>query len=934
MIQMLHQRKFSFLAIFVAIMFFGGTASGQITYIWQGATNSPLSLAANWAPARTTPLADDILVFNNGLTQNVTVSNATVGRVVLSANTNITFDGEDNVVVLTISNPGLALDIQAGSTLTLRGYNIPGTQSLTIAFAGAGNIATIAGTLNLSAPPAAGDDFGNYNATNSTTTVSGTIVNNGGVVTSTAANLIFSATGAFVHAREGGSVPLATWDAASTLTVSGTVATAPANLAQAFGNFIWNNPAQTIAVTFAPISIGGALSVNAGTGSLLLSGSPINVGGDLSVSGGTLRISGPGIEANKEVNVLGNVDISGGTLLLSAATSGASTLNVTGNFSHTAGVISELGTTGTINFIGTTPQLFTSGTGSVLGTVNYRVISGAILQMAGATTKVEGNDFRILAGGKLGIRSADGITTAPTLLGNILTTTRLYNGTGIYEYNGTVAQNIGTGFPNNLTGSLIINSASTVTMDILRNFNNATLNLQSGVFAAGTNFTINGGNAFIVRSGGSMTGTIGGAGEYNITYTGASKSAGAELTFGFAPATRIRNMTVNLDAGAAVTFTQDAWIRQVLTLTSGNLNTSGTARLGLTSAATCPFGGTAVSHVDGPILREPGTVAFTYPVGDGGIYLPVAISGTTGPITSALPAGSSFQVQAFRANSKVTVGTALTAPLLSTSACIYWDISRLAGAGNVRVWLGIDQVDVCNAAPFLLSDLRVAHWEAPTPSWVSYGAIGTNLTFQNGASFMGSSIGISTFSPFTIGSVTAALPVELSNFSAARNGNDVKLSWTTQSERNNAYFDVQRSADGVGFSSIGKVNGAGNSSLAVNYNFTDNNPLAGRSYYRLRQVDYDEQFAYSPIVSVNGGESKALSVYPNPVADQMMVQYPKAFKGAGYRVIAMDGRVMKSGILQENSNQMIINTSSLNRGSYILVINNNGDQYQQKIQKQ
>ena len=103
---------------------------------------------------------------------------------------------------ITLSNPGTALDVQVGSTLALRGENAGGTRTLTLAFSGAGNTATIAGTLILDAPPPSNDDYGAYDATNSTTTVTGTIKkvmdvssNQGGVIIQLLQTLIFGATG-------------------------------------------------------------------------------------------------------------------------------------------------------------------------------------------------------------------------------------------------------------------------------------------------------------------------------------------------------------------------------------------------------------------------------------------------------------------------------------------------------------------------------------------------------------------------------------------------------------------------------------------------------------------------------------------------------------------------------------------------------------------
>ncbi|MGL6269287.1 MAG: T9SS type A sorting domain-containing protein, partial [Chitinophagaceae bacterium] len=145
---------------------------------------------------------------------------------------------------------------------------------------------------------------------------------------------------------------------------------------------------------------------------------------------------------------------------------------------------------------------------------------------------------------------------------------------------------------------------------------------------------------------------------------------------------------------------------------------------------------------------------------------------------------------------------------------------------------------------------------------------------------------------------------------------------------------VQRSANGVSFLTIGKINGAGNSSQTIRYEFIDAKPLEGRNYYRLRQVDFDNKFAISVIVSENMQSQYSVSIYPNPFSEQLFVQYPKATKGSGYKVLAIDGHVTKSGNLSENSTQMKINLEGLKSGNYILIIYNNGKQYHQRIVKQ
>jgi len=113
------------------------------------------------------------------------------------------------------------------------------------------------------------------------------------------------------------------------------------------------------------------------------------------------------------------------------------------------------------------------------------------------------------------------------------------------------------------------------------------------------------------------------------------------------------------------------------------------------------------------------------------------------------------------------------------------------------------------------------------------------------------------------------LPVELSSFTATVNNKLVDLLWTTQTEKNNSRFDIERSDDAVTFKKIAsektKASG-GNSMVPLKYVSSDPSPLASTNYYRLKQVDNDETFVNSKIISVTyvkEGNIKFI-VYPNP----------------------------------------------------------------------
>nr|WP_294861699.1 T9SS type A sorting domain-containing protein [uncultured Fluviicola sp.] len=109
------------------------------------------------------------------------------------------------------------------------------------------------------------------------------------------------------------------------------------------------------------------------------------------------------------------------------------------------------------------------------------------------------------------------------------------------------------------------------------------------------------------------------------------------------------------------------------------------------------------------------------------------------------------------------------------------------------------------------------------------------------------------------------LPVELVSFDATLTDRKVVLSWQTQSEFNSNYFDVLRSDDGQNWTSIGTVPASGSSQTTIDYSLTDGSPLTGVSYYRLKQVDMNNDFHLSDIRSINNSiKVNQVKVYPNP----------------------------------------------------------------------
>src|SRR6185369_13902085 len=99
----------------------------------------------------------------------------------------------------------------------------------------------------------------------------------------------------------------------------------------------------------------------------------------------------------------------------------------------------------------------------------------------------------------------------------------------------------------------------------------------------------------------------------------------------------------------------------------------------------------------------------------------------------------------------------------------------------------------------------------------------------------------------------------------------VRLDWTTASEINNSYFTIERSLDGIAYEEIGRVEGAGNSTYDISYNYTDQSPSAHATiYYRLKQTDFDGKHeTFDPdFVNFDSRSSKfeVTSFGPNPFA--------------------------------------------------------------------
>lgn len=181
----------------------------------------------------------------------------------------------------------------------------------------------------------------------------------------------------------------------------------------------------------------------------------------------------------------------------------------------------------------------------------------------------------------------------------------------------------------------------------------------------------------------------------------------------------------------------------------------------------------------------------------------------------------------------------------------------------------------------------------------------------------------------TYTSTLAVLPVELVAFNATANGSSVELSWETASETNNEGFSIEYSRLGGadhGFTEQAFVKGAGTTLESQQYAFTVDGLSAGRYAFRLRQVDLDGAFEYSPQVeaSVSLSQPFLLSTpYPNPVRDRVSLEVA-ARQNQRVTVSVYDTRgrrvavIFDDGLEADESVPLTYDASGLAAGVYVV----------------
>ncbi len=429
-------------------------------------------------------------------------------------------------------------------------------------------------------------------------------------------------------------------------------------------------------------------------------------------------------------------------------------------------------------------------------------------------------------------------------------------------------------------------------------------------------------------------------------------STAQSITGNFDGSNSIGNLTINNTSSTGVTIANGVGnrvrVNNKLTLTDGVLYSDVPAlanpivpqELLILSSSATVSGASNASHVDGAIRKESiaTNASFAFPVGDNGYYAPASINS---------PSVLTNWTVMYRNTTAPRIANISGDFDDEVSDKEYWVMDGAASGvtANVSVTYGT-QSGVTNATGLVLALLKdlVAGSGFNNDTWSRLEAnnSGSNNSFGT----------VSTVNPisFSTDIVTlgeqapTALPVELINFTVKLDVNArAILNWQTASEIDNDYFEIQKSVDGTDYLAIGQIDGNGNSADLISYQFIDRSPYIGLSYYRLKQVDFDGAFEFSPVISVkNDGnyannQSLKAMVVPNP-SSQSELTFVLKSQYAGtpiqYRIVDIQGNVAGSQVVATESNEETVSVKidrELSPGLYFIFITQGNQTISKKV---
>ncbi|MFD2717692.1 alpha-amylase family glycosyl hydrolase [Hymenobacter monticola] len=367
---------------------------------------------------------------------------------------------------------------------------------------------------------------------------------------------------------------------------------------------------------------------------------------------------------------------------------------------------------------------------------------------------------------------------------------------------------------------------------------------------SGASLSLAAGSTWQVSGNVTAAGSIGGSGTLEL-----NGSVEQTLSTGGSTALAITNLKIN--NAANVRLLSPVSVSDALTFTAGHLVVDSQS-LTLSSTATIS-GADASRYVITPdVAATGGYVARPVPTGGSAVVFPVGTAASYMPLTLANSGTSTtFQVRTF---SGVLTNGRSGAPYARQAEFVNrtWEATPALATGPV-VDVSVQFAAADQNAGFVPTQASLyGNAGSASSTWTELGRV----TLSGAVPYVATRVGVSSFLLFALGNGTAPLPVTLTQFYAQRIGaSTVRVTWATAQEKNNAGFEVEKSADGQAFGRVATVAAHGGSQPA-SYSYTDAE-ATGAAFYRLRQRDLDGSAHFSAVVYV-GTTTSPYVLVPNP----------------------------------------------------------------------
>ena len=439
----------------------------------------------------------------------------------------------------------------------------------------------------------------------------------------------------------------------------------------------------------------------------------------------------------------------------------------------------------------------------------------------------------------------------------------------------------------------------------LGNISGGGLQLTQGA-ATTTTLTI-GNNVVGIGEAGVVTSTALGKISSNGGSIGIAKTLGTSNagTLRFTPGSLLGQLGIQCTGfnRDSIIIADNVTVLVLLRLIKGKMVVSSGATLELAASGSI-LGGTDSSFVDGKFKRSgvatSTTVPLIYPVGAGNKYAPVNVD-------VLAPQSNSYTVQYFFAGyptQTIAPATLSLYPAYHVSQSEYWTIDQ-ASAGNTNLTFYYNDTNSVITSPSLI---RIAHFNSGTSDWNDLGGTpaGGNTTSSGSITVNN----VSTFSPFTFAANQAGVvPIKLSYFKGQKMTNSNLLNWKVNCTSTSISLVLERSNDARNFAPIYTTT-ATQYRCNQPFDYSDNQPLTGNNYYRLKMIDIDGRISYSPVILIinDARQFVVVGLYPTMVQNQTRLSISSQMNTSVETVITdMAGQVVSTSNHQLSSGTNLIN---------------------------